>query len=595
MPDKPEELVSVPPDLTLVNDADLQALYDQVTAEFTRINDDDQVTADVIEYGIRLADAVDAIRGEFAARQARAERAAKAEKAKLLKDQQNLLLRVNGEGAGDSAATIAGDSPAPAVDAEAIAAAAAKGATAALMSVLGDRVGGKDLAAVTQRATASLADARRFVPAVNAPKPKLAVTASVDIPGVGKGEGVSDISMLADMMTRKARSMPVTHQQPNQQLVASIRNEFDHVVDDRTKPSQVEELFKHLTDDNKKEALLAAGGWCAPSEIRYDFFNIACADGLIDLPTFGVSRGGIQFPTSPSLADVFGTNPNQAFGGFSVAFSVNSIPWLWTEASDIAAVTGSPVKRCIRVPCPSFSERRLECYGICVTAGNLTDDAYPESTSNFIRLMMRAHEHAMNQQIIATMVGLSSAAISTGEFADGANTGTFQQVYGAASLAATDYRARYGMCQDDIIEIVMPYWVKPIIRADIANRGGFAPEIVSDAQIQAWFSNLNVRVQFVNDWQVRAASQFGNATAMTAWPTTFDMLVYAAGTFILGNGLSLDLGVVRDSALNATNDYTAAWSEECHLVARVGHESRRYTVTVQVNGKVGPLSTPPSL
>src|SRR3546814_10859410 len=49
-----------------------------------------------------------------------------------------------------------------------------------------------------------------------------------------------------------------------------------------------------------------------------------------------------------------------AFGGFAVAFSNESNPWLWTEADDIAAATGSPTKPCVRVPCPTFSEERLE-------------------------------------------------------------------------------------------------------------------------------------------------------------------------------------------------------------------------------------------
>ena len=69
------------------------------------------------------------------------------------------------------------------------------------------------------------------------------------------------------------------------------------------------------------------------------------------------------------------------------------------------------------------------------------------------------------------------------------------------------------------------------------------------------------------------------------------LLLYAAGTFLHGNGMSLDLGVVRDSVLNETNDHTAAWSEEAHLIAKVGHESRRYTVGFNVNGSTSALLT----
>jgi hypothetical protein len=64
-------------------------------------------------------------------------------------------------------------------------------------------------------------------------------------------------------------------------------------------------------------------------------------------------------------------------------------------------------------------------------------------------------------------------------------------------------------------------------------------------------------------------------------------MIYAAGTFGLGNGMTLDLGVVRDSTLNAENDHTAAWSEECHLIAMFGHSSRLYTVGVCAAGRTG--------
>jgi hypothetical protein len=577
----PEELVHIPEDLTLVSDKELEEYGTTAVKEFDRINALDEVTPDTVQYGMRLADDVDRIRAEMAARKARSEEAAKVAQAKLLSDQQNLKLRVHGPG-GEDGGYVHPSEPAP-VDAESIAAAAARGATAALVSVLGDRVAGRELARVTERV--SLSDARRFAPQSDLPKQKLAVTASVDIPGVARGEGVDNLDRLVDIVQRKAKSMPVSNGNPNMQLVASIRNEFEHTIDDRTSPGQVRELFDHLTSQDKKESLVAAGGWCAPSEIRYDFFNIACEDGLIDLPTFGVSRGGIQFPVSPSLADVFGTT-NQAFGGFSEPFSGTSIPWLWTEADDIAAVTGSPTKPCIRVPCPTFEEERLECYGLCVTAGNLTDDAYPEATRNFLQLIMAAHAHAVNGRLIQHMVSRSAAAIDTGSFAVTGQP-VYQQVYGGLSLAATDYRARYGMCEGDVLEAVAPFWLKAVIRADLAWRNGVDVRQVSDGEINSHFAALNLRVQWVNDWQVRGAGQFGNATEIDDWPASATIMLYAAGTFIKGNGLSLDLGVVRDSTLNETNDHTAAWSEECHLIAMVGHESRQYTINFCVNGKTG--------
>lgn len=583
MSDKPEELVSVPQDLTLVGETDLHDLSSKVINEFNRV-EQLEVTPGNIQYAMRLTDDLDRLRSEITVREVRARTQADADRAKMLETQALLKQRVNGP-AGQSPETVvaAAAGAQQASNEETITAAAARGATAALISLMGERAIGRDITRATQRAKVTIGEARKFAPSVpNVPKSRLAVTASVDIPGVASGEGITDLASLASVAQRKVKSMPVSSGNPNYALVASIRNEFDHTVDDRTSLGQIDDLLRHLRAPEKQEALVAAGGWCAPSEVRYDFFNIACSSGLIDLPTFGVSRGGIRFPESPSLADVF----DGAFGGFSTTLSVTSNPWLWTEASDIAAVTGSPTKPCIRVPCPDFGEERLECFGICLTAGNLTDDAYPEATQNMLRLLQAAHDHAMNGRFITRMVELSSSVIDTGSFAV---TGmpVYQQVYGGIALAVTDYRARYGMCDDDILEVVAPYWLRSEIRADIAWRTGIEPQQVPDSEIDAQFNIINVRIQWVNDWQVRASGQFGNSTAMTAWPTTVDILVYAAGTFVKGSGLTLSLGVVRDSVLNETNDHTAAWSEECHLIARVGHESRRYRINIAVNGRTG--------
>lgn len=576
----PEELFSAPSDLTLVGDDDLTELETRGAAEFARVEEIQDVDPETLQYAMRLADDLDNIRAELRVREVRAQANADLQRTRIGEKLSALKDRVHGTD-GQGATGI--QTPAP-VDTDAIAAAAAQGVASEFVKIFTNGRGGAGLGAVAKRATASLAETARHAPAAKVPTAKLAVTASVDIPGIARGEGLTTLASLADVVARKAKSMPVTQGQPSEQLVASIRNDFGHTVDDRTSRGEMRDLIDFLTGPDKQAALVAGGGWCAPSEIRYDFFNIACEDGMIDLPTFGVSRGGIQFPTSPSLADALGGGT--AFAGFAATLSNTSTPFLWTEADDIAAATGSPTKPCIRVPCPDFDEERLECYGYCLTAGNLTDDAYPEATANMLRLLMSAHAHVINARLIAQMLLASSATITVGGQTDDSAA---PRIYNAVGMAATDYRARYGMCIDDVLEVVLPYWVRETIRADLAWKAGVELPAVTNAEVDSYFVARNVRVQWVNDWQVRGASQFGNATPMTAWPTTVDFLVYAAGTFVHGNGLSLDLGVIRDSVLNETNDHTAAWSEECHLVARVGHESRRYTVPFNVKGATGGL------
>lgn len=577
-----EELFNAPSDLTLSSDAELTELETRAVTEFNRVSELDSVDPETLQYAMRLTDDLDRIRAELRVREVRAEQQAALQQNRVAEQLSQLQARVNGPATAQAATEAA-----PAIDVEAIAAAAARGVTAGMAHLLMDRRGGAVRPEeIARRATASLAETAQHAPAPKVPEKRLAVTASVDIPGVAHGSNLTGIDALTEVVSRKAKSMPVTRGNPNNQLVASVRNDFEHTLDERSSPAQVKELFDYLTSPEKQQALVAGGGWCAPSEIRYDFFNIACSSGLIDLPTVGVTRGGIQFPVSPSLAD---TVNSIAFGGFAVTFNGDSVPWLWTEDDDIAAATGSPTKPCVRVPCPTFDEERLELYGICLTAGNLADSAYPEATQNMIQLLMAAHEHAINARILSLMVAASSAVTSiTGGAATDAAA---PRIYNAVGLAATDYRERYGMCLDDVLEVVLPAWVREVIRADLAWKAGVELQAVPNSEIDSYFTARNVRVQWVDDWQVRGSGQFGNATAMTAWPTTVDFLIYAAGTFIHGNGMSLDLGVVRDSVLNETNDHTALWSEEAHLIAKVGHASRQYRVGFNVNGSTSALLT----
>jgi hypothetical protein len=193
------------------------------------------------------------------------------------------------------------------------------------------------------------------------------------------------------------------------------------------------------------------------------------------------------------------------------------------------------------------------------------------------------------------MVAASASAVAIGTAANAA----VPQFVNACGLAATDYRTRYAMDEDAVLEVVFPYWVLEAMRSDLGYRPGIDdPTLLSvaDATIIGMFTSRNVRPQFVSDWQVRAAGLPGVSTNdLAAWPTSVTFMLYAAGTFLHGTGMSLDLGVVRDSVLNAENDFTAAWAEETHLVAMVGHASRRYTLSFNVGGNLAIGVTGPKL
>lgn len=397
------------------------------------------------------------------------------------------------------------------------------------------------------------------------------LVASADIPNVAQGSQLPDMDALVAAIQHRARTLPVSNRglDAPQYPVAALQLNHRYSLDLSATSEQINEVLTAAAD---VDALIAAGGWCSPSEISYDFYNIVCEDGMLDLPTVGINRGGMRWPTSASYGDI-----------------INNY-WSWNETQDIAAVTGtaqSGTKVCYRVPCPTYNEERLHCDGFCLTVGNLMEDAFPELIANHTRLLFAGHAHRMNTLRINTLLQSTMSTAITGFGAAG--SGLVAPVLGSLELSAIDYREKYRMCEDAVLEVVLPRWLRGAMRSDLRKRTGMDLDAlaVTDAQLMNMFDLLNIRVQWVTDWQVGTSGFPGGSTPLVNWPTTVQFLMFAAGTFVWGRGLQLNLGVVRDSILNATNDHTAEWMEECWLIAKIGHESRLGTIAICPDGTTG--------
>lgn len=449
-------------------------------------------------------------------------------------------------------------------------AAATKAAVSAALTHYSPATTRPAIEANTRKLNPTMDEIRARAPKIEGPRSESVLVASADIPGFTNGGVISDGESLGRAIHARARNMRPVKGGGERVPVASFQREHQFTMGLNYEREKFEALLSRSGD---MEALVAAGGWCAPSQIDYNLFNIVCVDGLLDLPTTGIERGGLRFPISPTFAEV------TASDGL----------WHWTETQDVAAVTGtaqSGEKTCDRAPCPEFIEERLACDGICLTAGNLTQDAYPETIANFLDLLQAAHAHKINGLRIAELIA-ASIAVSGFTGLGAPSAGVYANVLGAIELQAIDYRELHRMCEDAVLEVILPRWLRGAMRSDLRRRTGVQMESYADQMLMSWMDALNVRVQWVTDWQINAPGFPGQITPVLAWPTTVQFMIYAPGTFVLGQGLTLDLGVIRDSTLNATNDYTAAWMEECWLVAQRGHQSRLVTVNICANGTTG--------
>lgn len=307
-------------------------------------------------------------------------------------------------------------------------------------------------------------------------------------------------------------------------------------------------------------SLTAAAGWCAPSENDYDLCRQWSAGvGLIDLPTVTVRRGGINYTPEPTFQVIY-ANAVAAGGGSNFL----------TEAEVIA----DTAKTCSEIPCPTFTNRRLDVMALCIRVSFLQAAGYPELINLWQDGLLAANEAEMNRLILANMVTTAGAATTVvgpdPDLGDSFTAGLLQ----AVGLAAEDIRYQKMMPFTDTVEVVLPHWVIPQIRTDLSRRSGDTGNLLSvtDSQIAALFTAMNVRVQFVRGWQdglitggALAPTLPGGDIAtpfLTALPTTVSFLAYPAGSVAVARQDVVTLTNVYDAASLAVNEFTALFAEE---------------------------------
>ena len=318
-------------------------------------------------------------------------------------------------------------------------------------------------------------------------------------------------------------------------------------------------------------SLVAAGGWCAPSETVYDLLEDESRDGLVSLPEINVTRGGIKFTKGPKFADLYAA-PSFNF----TEEEAKAGKYQPTSATDPTNKVGA--KPVYSVPCTEFKEVRLSAAGMHIQAGLLQQRGYPELVARTIRGALVAHEHKMSERIIAAM-----EAESTAVSMDAGQVGALAPVLTAIELQVEHYRYAQRLSRSTTLEAIFPYWVRGAIRTDLSRRQGVDLTDIPDSRIDAWFKSRGVNPQFVYDWQAIT----GEAGAFKAWGASVKFLLYSAGTFVKGGQDVITLDTVYDSTLLGQNDYTALFTEEGYLVAKRGHDSRVVTVPLNPNGGTG--------
>lgn len=362
----------------------------------------------------------------------------------------------------------------------------------------------------------------------------------------------------------------------------------------RKEPEHDYGVFARLTRENRLDggsllaawrkqldqgmSLTAAAGWCAPSENLYDLCSLWSMDGMLDLPTATARRGGFNYTNQPTYAEL------EASTSFTIL----------TEAQVIADTP----KNCAEIPCPTFTDTRLDVAVSCITGAFLQAAGYPELVETWVDGLLTNHAHKLNENIIGRIVTEAGAAVVipaqgvvTGAGAVGlaADSSATASILSAVDLARTDMRYQSRMSFNHTFEVILPEWVLTQFRADVIRKNGWSMEnaALADARIVSWFAARNIRPQFVYDWQDALsglAAGPGGVAPITALPTTVNFLIYPAGAVVLARQDVVTLTNVYDSANLTQNLYTRLFTEEGFNLLFPCGDVRQYTAQACPSG-----------
>lgn len=397
------------------------------------------------------------------------------------------------------------------------------------------------------------------------PTVSVAITAGADIPGVSQGSALPDMKSVATAILERKRGMgKTTGGDGEQHTIATFTTNYPESR--RLYSSDTAEINdQKIADVASAEAITAAGGVCAPVDAHYDIFKLGDNARPVkdSLPVFNADRGGLRFVPSPEIGDLDG----------AVA--------VWTYEDDKGAPANNKVKPCIRVECKEETTVYVDAIPMCMTFGNLGARAWPELVERQIELGMISHARYAETRLLAS-IGEQSTAVTTE-----AELGAARDFFVALDTAAAGYRNRNRLDENFELRVLLPEWFKSALRADLVKQlpGNGQDEVftLAEAQINKWFNARKIAVTWFLDGEEGQLFGAQSAGKLNSYPENLVWYMFAEGTFLFLDGGTLDLGLVRDSQLNGTNDYKIFF-ETFENVAKVGPESLKVTTPIHIAG-----------
>ncbi|CAA0134559.1 Uncharacterised protein [Mycolicibacterium vanbaalenii] len=331
--------------------------------------------------------------------------------------------------------------------------------------------------------------------------------------------------------------------------------------------ADLDRITSEIPDHGKVNAgvLVAAGGWCAPSEQEYDFCPTRPAIGLLSFPEKRLPRGGVIFPAEPDFSELQ--------TGFH-----------FTEP-ELEAVDGegvpTAIKNIVEIPCPpEMVEYRLEAIGWGVKSGILQKRAWPELVKKFLDEFMVEHQYRISAKSLLKVLAVSGVAkVVPTDAVLGATTSILNGLHVRARNIQIQRRTT-------TVEGIAPIWFRDVLRSDLASRDGLDVLNVTDADVDRWLADRGIYLQYEGRWQSLTTGQPGHEDT-SWWPDHVDVVLYPAGTFWRALNNVITLGVQMPFDLVRQNRQLEGFVEDEFQVGKRCDPSHLIRIPLCVNGAVG--------
>lgn len=327
------------------------------------------------------------------------------------------------------------------------------------------------------------------------------------------------------------------------------------------------------------DEIVASGGFCAPTEALYDLEQISTAarplrDGL---PDFRADRGGIRFTPPPDLGDVLVDQSGGAVGE-------------WSNATDTNP--GGATKSCQTVTCQAVTEVLTRAIYRCLGFGNFQSRAYPENVQAWVLNAASAWARKSEQEALDD-ISANSTPVTTTKL-----IGAMPDLLAMIIQLRAGEVNRQRMGPRDRLRVLLPAWVVDLFAVDGLRRmPGDGFKVYSEGDVRGLLAAAGVNATFYIDQRTGGDQIFGAQGAgndLKDFPDVVEWFAFHEGAHTYLDGGELDLGLVRDSTLNNTNDYRI-FAEHWQAVAFRGIFSYRVRSTVCPTGEAAALTSTSTL